>query len=151
MPHEASSPVPFVKMREWALFALEDMAAVKNHDARLRSFEMRFLLAWLYSTAPGDREPFDQFWKHATRHIEVQGGTYAIAQQERVRCLRKALAGIYRTMGLHGEEMHQRYLQAVAERNAWYQRYWERRALAKDGETPVMQPDRSSPSRDRKR
>jgi hypothetical protein len=127
MPEPAFAPVPFEKLREWALFALEDWADVRTHDAMLRSFELRLVLAWLYSSAPGDRACYDAYWHHATRHIEVAGGAYGQVIKERAQCLRRELARIYAALGLPADEMHQRYREAVGQRNAWYARFWERK------------------------
>lgn len=119
-------PVPFVKLREWALFALEDWADVRNHNPVMRSFELRLVLAWLYSTAPVDRSPFDAYWHHATRHIEVHGGAYELVAKDRARCMRRELARIYVALGMSAVDMHERYRQAVADRNRWYAHYWEK-------------------------
>ncbi len=51
------------QLRDKALLALQEAAAECSYGPAKRTIALRFALAYLWTYKPGDRAPFDDFWK----------------------------------------------------------------------------------------
>ena len=76
-------------LRAKALLALEEATQECRYRAPRRSFALRFALAYLWTQAPANREPFDRFWR-------------ALAQNDlwRFRAADEALWNIHCALGV---------------------------------------------------
>ena len=88
--HE-STPLLSEQLRDKALLALEEAVQECRYREPRRSFALRFAIAYLWSSARCDREPFDAFW-NALKRPSGPAVHFSIADI--------ALLRVYRALGI---------------------------------------------------
>lgn len=81
-----------------ALAALSEARLISRDQLVEPTWALRFCLSFLYSQCPGDREPFDYFWREMrNRHpTSTDGGSYM-----RHMNLTRAISRIIYRLGFH--------------------------------------------------
>ncbi len=91
------------QLRDKALMALEEALQDVRYPPARRPLSLRFALAYLWTVSPGDRAPFEQFWRALN---ETSPGSFGSADM--------ALKRIYAALSLERDDAP-----------SW--RFWKRR------------------------
>jgi hypothetical protein len=97
------------QLKLWALFILYKLAHQPKPEGYERTWMLRFLLAFAYSHAKdGDREPFDAYWKAATRP-KAKDGPDDTAARIRGFAMRRHAHAICTAVGEDPKNIHDRF------------------------------------------
>jgi len=106
------------QLKIWALLILYQTAHHSRADGYPRTWLLRFLLAFLYSHAQGgDRTPFDEFWKAATKAGKKDPPTVTGAY-ERGMDLKREAARICLAVGEEPSAIHDQFYPELSHEDA---------------------------------